>query len=50
MKGEYFMKYVVFLGDEMADLPIPELDNKTPLEAANKPMMDFIASNGENLE
>lgn len=41
------MKYVVFLGDGMADIPIPELNNKTPLDAANKPMMDFIASHGE---
>ena len=27
------MKYVVVLGDGMADRPIPELDGKTPLEA-----------------
>lgn len=41
------MKYFVMLGDGMADRPIPELSNKTPLEAANKPMMDYIAKNGE---
>ncbi|MCL1820154.1 MAG: cofactor-independent phosphoglycerate mutase [Oscillospiraceae bacterium] len=40
------MKYIVLLGDGMADLPIPELGNKTPLQAANKPAMDFLAQNG----
>ena len=40
------MKYVIFLGDGMADYPIPELDGKTPLMAANKPAMDWIASRG----
>lgn len=38
------MKYVVFLGDGMADLPLPQYDNKTPLMLANKPNMDKIAS------
>lgn len=41
------MKYVVFLGDGMADLPVTELGNKTPLDAAHKPNMDFIASHGK---
>ena len=41
------MKYVVFVGDGMADLPVTELGNKTPLEAAHKPNMDFIASHGK---
>lgn len=40
------MKYIVLLGDGMADYPIPELGGKTPLEAANKPNMDFLAKNG----
>lgn len=40
------MKYVVFLGDGMADLPCKELNEKTPLQVANKPMMDAIASKG----
>jgi len=31
----------------MADLPIPELGNKTPLEAAETPNMDFLAKNGK---
>ena len=40
------MKYVVFLGDGMADFPVKELGNKTPLEVANKPNIDFLASKG----
>ena len=32
----------------MADYPIGELDNKTPLQAANKPSMDMIATKGRN--
>ncbi len=39
-------KYVVLLGDGMADYPIESLGNITPLEAANTPNMDYIASNG----
>src|SRR5512143_2465271 len=31
----------------MGDLPIPELGNKTPLEAANTPNMNFLAKNGQ---
>jgi len=42
------MKYLVILGDGMADYKIPELGDKTPLEAAKKPNMDFIARNGFN--
>src|SRR5262245_51468987 len=30
----------------MADLPIPELDNKTPLEIARTPYMDDLAKRG----
>ena len=41
------MKYVVVLGDGMADRPIPELDGKTPLEYANTPEMDQLASMSE---
>ncbi len=40
------MKYVVLQGDGMADWPIPELGNKTPLEYARTPNMDRIASLG----
>ena len=40
------MKYIVMLGDGMADFPIEELGGKTPLEAAHKPFMDKIAREG----
>ena len=40
------MKYVVVLGDGMADRPLSSLGNKTPLEAAVKLNMDLIAQNG----
>ncbi len=41
------MKYIVVLGDGMADEPIKELENKTPLEVAKTSMMDELASKGE---
>ncbi len=37
------MKYVVILGDGMADYPVPQLDNKTPLQYAKKPNIDELA-------
>jgi len=40
------MKYVIFLGDGMADCPLAELDGKTPLMVAQKPGMDWIAREG----
>ena len=40
------MKYIIILGDGMADEPIEELGGKTPLQAANVPSMDWIARNG----
>ncbi len=40
------MKYIVILGDGMADYRVAELDNKTPLEYAHKPNMDKLASKG----
>ncbi|MCX5668991.1 MAG: cofactor-independent phosphoglycerate mutase [Candidatus Omnitrophica bacterium] len=39
-------KYIVLVGDGMADYPIEELGMRTPLEAARTPNMDFIAKNG----
>ncbi len=42
------MKYIVMLGDGMADLPIASLGKKTPLQVANKPVMDYLASKGVN--
>ncbi len=41
------MKYVIVLGDGMADRPIVELDNKTPLEYANTKTLDALAKKGE---
>lgn len=40
------MKYVVILGDGMADYPIKELGNKTPLEVACKTTIDELAKKG----
>ena len=37
------MKYIVVLGDGMADEPIAEIGGKTPLMHANTPMMDELA-------
>lgn len=37
------MKYVVILGDGMADEPIEELGGRTPLEVAATPVMDSLA-------
>lgn len=42
------MKYIVLVGDGMADYPLPELGDLTPLQAANTPNMDFIAKHGRN--
>jgi 2,3-bisphosphoglycerate-independent phosphoglycerate mutase len=39
-------KYIVVLGDGMADEPVPELGGKTPLEFARTPNMDRIARDG----
>jgi len=40
------MKYIVLLPDGVSDLPIKELGNKTPLEVAKHPNLDWIAANG----
>jgi len=40
------MKYVIILGDGMADEPLAELGGKTPLEYADIPNMDRIAREG----
>ncbi|MBN1758014.1 MAG: cofactor-independent phosphoglycerate mutase [Chitinispirillaceae bacterium] len=40
------MKYALLIGDGMADWPIAELDNRTPLEYARTPNMDRIAAAG----
>ncbi|MDW7774450.1 MAG: cofactor-independent phosphoglycerate mutase [Desulfobulbaceae bacterium] len=43
------MKYILLVGDGMGDLPVPELGDRTPLEAAEKPAIDRLASAGELL-
>lgn len=40
------MKFILVIGDGMADNPIPALGGKTPLEAAAKPFLDFLAERG----
>ena len=37
------MKYLVLIPDGMADRPVDKLGGKTPMEYANKPMMDELA-------
>lgn len=41
------MKYIIVLGDGMADEPIPALEGKTPLEYATTPAMDMLSKKGE---
>lgn len=41
------MKYVVILGDGMADYPVDAFDGKTILEVADKPTIDYMAQHGE---
>jgi 2,3-bisphosphoglycerate-independent phosphoglycerate mutase len=38
------MKYLVILTDGLADLPLPELNGKTVVEAANTPNIDYLCS------
>ena len=42
------MKYLIILGDGMADEPVAKLGNKTPLQFANTPYMDMLAQKGQN--
>jgi len=41
------LKLIYIVIDGMGDLPIEELGNRTPLEAAETPNMDFLAKNGK---
>lgn len=41
------MKYIVMLGDGMADYPLEELGGRTPLEVAKKPVIDGLARYAE---
>ncbi|MBN2563257.1 MAG: cofactor-independent phosphoglycerate mutase [Phycisphaerae bacterium] len=40
------MKYVIVLPDGAADEPLPQLDGRTPLEAAHIPHTDWISMHG----
>jgi len=42
------MKYIIILGDGMADEPIEALGGKTPLQVAKKPYIDMLASKGRS--
>lgn len=46
MQDDKNMKYILVIGDGMADNPIAELDSKTPLDYANIPTMDSLAAHG----
>lgn len=41
------MKYAVVLYDGMADLPVPALGGRTPMEVAQKPVFDRMSRRGE---
>ncbi|HMK77479.1 MAG TPA: cofactor-independent phosphoglycerate mutase [Thermodesulfobacteriota bacterium] len=41
------MKYVIIVGDGMADYPVESLKGKTPLMVAGTPHMDWMANQGE---
>lgn len=40
------MKYIIVLGDGMADEPLAAYGGKTPLQMADKPVIDSLAKNG----
>jgi len=40
-------KYVILIGDGMADFPVEEIGNKTALQAARTPFMDLLSRLGE---
>lgn len=42
------MKYIIVLGDGMADEPLEVLGGKTPLQAADKKAIDDLAKHGES--
>jgi 2,3-bisphosphoglycerate-independent phosphoglycerate mutase len=41
------MKYVILVGDGMADHAVAELNGQTPLQAAKTPNLNYLARNGE---
>ena len=40
------MKYLLVIGDGMADNPVPQLGNRTPLQTAHIPAIDRMAARG----
>jgi 2,3-bisphosphoglycerate-independent phosphoglycerate mutase len=46
-KRGIIMKYVIVLGDGMADQPIDQLEGKTPLDYGNTPTMDMLSKKSE---
>ncbi len=42
------MKYLLVIGDGMADYPVDALNGKTPLQVANKPHIDELAAKGRS--
>lgn len=47
MQSKNGVKYIILVGDGMGDLPIAELDGKTPLAFVHTPAMDRIAREGQ---
>lgn len=41
------MKFIILLGDGMSDISYSQLDNKSPLQYAATPNMDFMARHGQ---
>lgn len=42
------MKYIIILGDGMAEEAIPALDDKSPMQVASTPYMDLLALKGRS--
>lgn len=42
------MKYLIILGDGMSDEPLKDYGNKTPLQLADKPNIDWLTKNGRS--
>ncbi len=47
MEVQRITKLIYLVIDGLGDLPIEELDQKTPLEVADTPFLDFLAKNGK---
>lgn len=46
LNAKFRMKYIVLVGDGMADRPLDSLGGKTPLQVAKKPHLDFLVQHG----